>query len=444
MQTRRIKLSIMLFLMAGAAAFGPRSYFTAHADSNGVKSSATGAPGETSCVSCHSGNPVNSAGGVFTLTGLPGDYAPNQQISLALLISRAGAQQFGFQATALDDGGNPAGTFSLTPGGNTTTLRTDASGRQYVSQTIPGTGPTGANIGSWTFIWHAPAAKVGRVTFYIAGLIGNANGQTSGDLVYTMTQSTGTGSGGGGGPVVSALASTSAASFAPGGALAPLSIAAAFGNGLTANTVSSSTATLPTTLDGAELRLTDSTNSTLSAGLFFVSPGQFNYLVPQGAASGPATLTALRNGTVVAQGSVTIDSIGPGLFSANADGVGVPSAVALRIRGGSSTFEPISQFNSQSGRFEAIPVDVSPQNGQVFLVAFGTGFRNNTMASSASATIGGTPATVQFAGPQGSLQGLDQANIMIPSSLSNGRARTVDVMFSVAGRQANTMQIIVR
>jgi uncharacterized protein (TIGR03437 family) len=445
MQNKRIKLSIIFLLLTGAVAFAPQQYLTARANTSGAPVKFTGAPGEQTCLTCHGGAAVNSAGGVFMLTGLPADYSANQQISLALTISKLQGQSFGFQATALDDAGNPAGTIIMTPGVNTTTLSSDpATGRQYISQSAPGSGPTGGNIGSWTFSWRAPAQKVGRVTFYFAGLVGDGKGNTTGDFVYTLTQSTGTG--GGGGPVVGALAGTSAASFASNVPLAPLSIAAAFGNGLTQNVVLATTPTLPTTLDGAELRIRDAAGQEQSVGLFFVSPGQFNFLVPQGTANGQATLTALRNGGVIAQGTVSIDTLSPGLFSANADGVGVPSAVALRVRGGVSTFEPISQLNSQTGRFEAIPIDLSPQNGQVFLIAFGTGFQNNTMLSSASATIGGTPASVQFVGPQGNFQGLDQANILIPSSLAsgNGQARSVDVVFSVAGRQANTMQILVR
>src|SRR5262249_33301140 len=157
-----------------------------------------------------------------------------------------------------------------TPGGNTTVLSTATIGgntRQYVGQTLPGSAITGADIGSWTFSWRAPAQNVGRVTFYIAGLVGNNNGNPTGDLVYTMTktiQPSGTNP-------VGTLANTSAASFSQDGTLASQSIAAAFGVGLTQNTVSATTSPIPTQLDGAEIRVRDSTNTERNAGLFFVS-----------------------------------------------------------------------------------------------------------------------------------------------------------------------------
>src|SRR5687767_9807669 len=164
MQNKRIKLSIIFLLLTGAVAFAPQQYLTARANTSGAPVKFTGAPGEQTCLTCHGGAAVNSAGGVFMLTGLPADYSANQQISLALTISKLQGQSFGFQATALDDAGNPAGTIIMTPGVNTTILSSDpATGRQYISQSAPGSGPTGGNIGSWTFSWRAPAQKVGRV-----------------------------------------------------------------------------------------------------------------------------------------------------------------------------------------------------------------------------------------------------------------------------------------
>src|SRR5262249_26064361 len=61
----------------------------------------------------------------------------------------------------------------------------DGNPRQYINHTIQGTFPTGTNQGSWSFKWRAPAASVGRVTFYAAGNAANGNGGSSGDYIYT-------------------------------------------------------------------------------------------------------------------------------------------------------------------------------------------------------------------------------------------------------------------
>jgi uncharacterized protein (TIGR03437 family) len=440
MQNRRIKLSI--FLLSFLAAFVIRAFegSPARANTTAPPSGATGAPGEQSCASCHGGAAVNSGGGAMTLTGLPASYAPNQQIALALTLTQAARLQFGFEITAVDDAGRQAGTLIVT-NTNRTILSTgtvSSNTRQYIGQTLAGSVPTGGDVGSWTFSWRAPAQSVGRVTFYVAGLAGNNSGNTSGDSVYTLAQSIQSGNA----PPLTALANTSAASFAPNSALASQSIAAGFGAGLAQTTASATASPLPTQLGGAEVRVRDAAGAERSAGLFFVSPGQINYLMPPGTANGAATVTVLRNGAAAAQGSVTIDTIAPGLFSANADGIGVPAAVILRVRGGVSTFEPVAQRNPQTQRFVPAPIDLGPQTDQVFLVVFGSGFRNNTTLSAATATIGGAGASVLFAGAQGALAGLDQANILLPRSLA-GRG-PVDVVFSVAGKSANTMQINIR
>jgi uncharacterized protein (TIGR03437 family) len=443
MQTRRLKLGIFLCISI-LALIGLQTLegTRVRANTNIPPTKSTGAPGEQNCASCHTGTNVNSGGGVFTLTGVPASYQPNQQVTLVLTLSQAGRVFFGFEITAVDDAGRAAGTLSLVPGGNRTALGTDTvagNQRQYVSQTLAGSAPTGGDVDSWNFIWKAPAQSVGRVTFYASGVASNSNGAASGDSVYTLSQSS---QSAGGGATVAAIANTSAASFVANGTVAAQSIVAAFGAGLCQNTVAATTATLPTTLDGAQVRVRDAANTERVAGLFFVSPGQFNYLVPQGTANGVATVTIARNGTTLAQGTLSIDTVAPALFSANADGLGVPAAVLLRVRNGVSTFEAVSRFNSTTRRFEPAPIDLGLATDQVFLILFGSGFRNNTALSAASATIGGAAATVMFAGAQGQLAGLDQANLLLPRSLA-GRG-LVNLSFVVAGKMANVMQVSVK
>lgn len=443
MHLRRLKIGIFL-LLSIAAMIGAHSFNKGvRANTNIPPTKFTGAPGEQNCASCHSGSNVNSGGGVFTLTGLPPSYQLNQQVNLVLTLSQTGRAFYGFEITAVDDAGRAAGTLSLVPGGNRTALTADTVGgnqRQYVSQTLAGSAPTGGDVDSWNFVWKAPAQSVGRVTFYASGVASNNNGAVSGDSVYTLSQSIQSATGGG--TTVTALANTSAASFAANATVASQSIVAAFGTGLCQNTVAATSATLPTTLDGAQVRVRDAANTERVAGLFFVSPGQFNYLVPQGTANGVATVTIARNGTTLAQGTLSIDTVAPALFSANADGQGVPAAVLLRVRNGVSTFESVSRLNTTTRRFEPMPIDLGPATDQVFLILFGSGFRNNTALSAASASIGGTAATVMFAGSQGQLSGLDQANILLPRSLA-GRG-LVNVNFTVAGKTANVMQVNVK
>src|SRR5262249_51456277 len=66
---------------------------------------------------CHTGNPLNAAGGSLTLSGLPATWVPGQTYALSVTIARSGARLFGFQLSAVADGTNQqAGT--LTAGHN--------------------------------------------------------------------------------------------------------------------------------------------------------------------------------------------------------------------------------------------------------------------------------------------------------------------------------------
>ncbi|MEP7343236.1 MAG: hypothetical protein ABI977_36255, partial [Acidobacteriota bacterium] len=238
------------------------------------------------------------------------------------------------------------------------------------------------------------------------------------------------------------VAAVSAATFASG-SLASEAIAALFGTGLASNTVSATTETLPTTLGGVQVQVKDASGATRTAPLFFVSPTQINFQIPAGTSTGSATISVLNNGASVGQGTLTIASVVPGLFTANATGQGVPAAVVLRVKAdGTQSYEAVSQYDTAQNRFVATPIDLGAATDQLFLVAFGTGFRNRTSLSTVSATIGGTIAGVSFAGAQGSLIGVDQANIAIPRSLA---ARgSMDVILSADGNSSNTVTINIK
>jgi uncharacterized protein (TIGR03437 family) len=194
-------------------------------------------------------------------------------------------------------------------------------------------------------------------------------------------------------------------------------------------------------LGGAEVIVSDANNQPRNAGLFFVSANQINYLVPAGTANGVATITVRRNGANIAQGTATIDTVSPGLFTANVSGQGVAAAVILRRRNGVDTFEPVAQLNSTANRFDPIQIDLGSDADQVFLIAFGAGFRAAPQ-SALSATIGGTPSPFVVGAAAPGFAGLDQLNILIPRSLI-GR-KLVNVLFTAAGKPANEVQINIK
>jgi uncharacterized protein (TIGR03437 family) len=239
-----------------------------------------------------------------------------------------------------------------------------------------------------------------------------------------------------------ALTTVSAASF-DGSSLAPESIVAAFGTNLAAATQAATSTPLPTMLAGTTIKVRDSANVERSAPLFFVSPTQVNLLIPAGTAVGAASLTLTGSDGSTAAGTVQIANVAPSLFSANASGQGVAAAVALRIRAnGQQVTEPIAQWDAAQNRFVAVPIDLSVENEQVFLILFGTGLRYRSSLSSVSARIGGTDAQVVFAGAQSDFAGLDQVNVSLTRSLA-GRGE-VDVVLMVDGKVANTVKVSIK
>jgi uncharacterized protein (TIGR03437 family) len=280
--------------------------------------------------------------------------------------------------------------------------------------------PTGLSLSSGGVISGTPTTS-GSFTFEVKVTDGNT---CVGLKTYTIT-------------VIPSVATVSAASFASSVALAPETIVAGFGTGLSVNVVVATDTPLPTQLDGSEVVVRDAAGVDRNAPLFFVAPTQINYLIPIGTANGEATISVRRSGTVVAQGRVQIESVSPGLFTANASGTGVPSAVALRVVGAVQTFESI--YSTQSGQPVATPINLGPAGDDVYLILFGTGIKG-AVAGTVSATIGGTPTQILGIAAAPGFVGLDQINVgPIPRSLI-GRG-TVDVVLTVGAKTANTVTI---
>ena len=244
----------------------------------------------------------------------------------------------------------------------------------------------------------------------------------------------------------SVLSPVSSASYTSGAALSSESIASIFGNGLASTTVtapSNAANELPTTLGDVTVTVRDANGTTRNAPLFYVSPVQINAQIPAGTSLGTATLTALQGGTSVAQGTVAIETVAPGIFTANANGAGVAAAIIQRVRGeGSQSYEAVWQYDAAQQKIVAVPIDLGPTTDNVYLVLFGTGIRGRTALSSVECSIGGASAQVSYAGAQSQYLGLDQANVLIPRSLI-GRG-DAEVLFRVDAKLANTVTVNIK
>lgn len=239
-----------------------------------------------------------------------------------------------------------------------------------------------------------------------------------------------------------AVASVSAASFS-GAEVASDSIIAAFGANLATRVESATTLPLPANLAGTTIKVKDSAGVERMAPLFFVAPTQANYVVPAGTANGPATVMVTSGDGTFSMGTLNVATVAPGLFTANANGRGVPAAVLLRVKADNSqSYELISRFDSTQNAYVPTPIDLGPETDRVFLLLFGTGIRYRSNLMNVSARIGTADGDVSFAGPAGELAGLDQINVRLPRSLAG--AGQVTLTLTVEGKAANTVTLQIK
>ncbi|MGH9766270.1 MAG: hypothetical protein ACREAB_02450, partial [Blastocatellia bacterium] len=246
-----------------------------------------------------------------------------------------------------------------------------------------------------------------------------------------------------------AIATVSAASFMEG-ELAPGQIATAFGEHLTAHTETAPFSPLPAELGGAKVIVTDSAGVARPSPLFFVSPGQINFLIPVETALGTATITVTCADGAVSVGVISVTKTAPSLFAANGDGQGAAAAVLLRIRPDlSRSVEPVVVFDGARNGFVASPIDLGAPDDQVFLICFGTGLSAWSSDQKPLPPFMGLKATVEeaqveatYAGPQDEFMGLDQINLRLPRSLAG--SGEVEVAITVNGIRSNVVRVKIK
>jgi len=231
-----------------------------------------------------------------------------------------------------------------------------------------------------------------------------------------------------------------------GGAIATDSIVAIFGERFTNTTVVAGTTPLPVNLGGVRVAIRR-LGLDIPLSLFFVSPNQVNCSIStplfQQISPGALTMILTTSDGVSISEPINIVPVAPGLFSADASGTGLAAAVVLRAKAnGDQVYEPVTRFDPAQNRIVAAPIDLSNANEQVFLILYGTGIRNRSGLTATTASVGGTPAEVLYAGVQADFVGLDQINLRLPSSLA-GRGE-VDVRVTADGTPTNAVKISVK
>ncbi len=239
-------------------------------------------------------------------------------------------------------------------------------------------------------------------------------------------------------PVLNVL---SAAGFT-GPNVAPDSIATVLGDQLAPTTAQAPGLPLPTSIAGFSMQVTDASGTARAAPLFYISPTQVNFLIPSGTAPGAATLSVYSGTSLRSIARLQIEPVAPALFTQNSSGKGVAAAITVHVAADGSTASSFV-FDCPAGPGSCVPAPIDLHAaGNTWLILFGTGIRNRSTLTAVSVLVDGANTRVDYAGPQSEFVGLDQVNLLLPRELA-GRG-TVDVVLTVDGKPANTVQVALR
>jgi hypothetical protein len=180
------KIYAALFVLS--LSFGANLLKPLHGNSSGGPTGSTGSPGDNNnnCAGCHSGTAASNKGSITTNIPAAG-YEAGITYDITVNITESGRSDFGFSVTAETANGTKAGMF-------TSNTETQANGSGNAWATHRSNSRSGSGSRSWTTQWTAPTVGTGAVTFYACFNASNANGGTSGDLIYlanaTISEST--------------------------------------------------------------------------------------------------------------------------------------------------------------------------------------------------------------------------------------------------------------
>ncbi len=141
----------------------------------------TGAPGETTCGSCHDGG---AGGGKIAVKSAIGNvYIPGgAKQRLTVTVSDPNAHAWGYEMTAVLASATSTGIGTFTAANTNSSVRTSGT-KSYAAQInkFPGTTVKATYLVDYT----PPATNVGNVILYFAGLGANNDSDTTGDSTYT-------------------------------------------------------------------------------------------------------------------------------------------------------------------------------------------------------------------------------------------------------------------
>jgi uncharacterized protein (TIGR03437 family) len=122
------------------------------------------------------------------------------------------------------------------------------------------------------------------------------------------------------------------------------------------------------------------------------------------------------------------------------NGTGLPAGQVIKVAADQSQTSQAVYSADSNGAMIANPIEMA-NPGNTYLVLYGTGIAAGGTALT-TATVNGLSATVTYAGPAGSGNGLDQVNALLPTKLAG--AGNVNVQIYAETVPLNPVQVTIK
>lgn len=246
-------------------------------------------------------------------------------------------------------------------------------------------------------------------------------------------------------PVIQVIVNS--ASYGGAGSVSPGEIVSLFGLGIgPATPVYMSQAVTPGFVDTVIGGLTITFDGVASP-ILYGDANQITVQVPYEATQGSNKNVVVTNGTgTPSSTTVTIAPVEPGIFTANASGIGNAAAVVYPASGATAGINSAT-FPAQAG--DTVALYLTGEGDYLTSPTPHTGYLIPSsltplpqMPAMPTVTIGGQMATVNYAGPlYGSIIGLLQINAVVPSGLTSGNVPVVVTIGGVTTQSSVTLAV---
>jgi uncharacterized protein (TIGR03437 family) len=236
-------------------------------------------------------------------------------------------------------------------------------------------------------------------------------------------------------PVVGTGAILNGASYALDGPLAPGGFMTLFGSQLAAQGLAGSVP-LPTELGGASIVIAGR-----ESPVYYSSDNQVNAIVPYGIAVNTThQVRVVRGASISAPQTVTVAPAAPGVFTI--DGSGAGQGIVIDAKSGPLVIADAQHPVRAGDTIVIYCTGLGEVNPPVPAGAVAPLTQLSRTVNAVTATIGGVPATVSFAGLSPGSVGLYQVNAVVPGGVAPGDR--VELVLTVAGQQSRPVTIAVR